>query len=134
MNLNKIESQQDLISKLQRRTVKRTHSRRHCPREANPVSPLVHNGTFLFTRNFKHLAFHGQHRKVQTGALANDCKDCELDTNAPGQAAFPHLKAGIGITSLNSPADGIIPDIHDSIPPDEDAVKESHELKEGIKK
>lgn len=80
-----------------------------------------------------HLAHHGQHRNVQTGTLANDCKDRELDANTLGKAAFPHLIAGVGVTSLNSPTDSVVPDIHDSVPADEDTVKEGNELKDGIK-
>jgi len=74
-----------------------------------------------------------QQGKVQTGALADNGTECKLDADASREAALPHLEAGVRIASFNRSTNCIVPDIHDSVPADKDAIKESHELKEGIK-
>ena len=99
------------------------------PTTANRSDSFL-RGRFNYTIQ---LVAQGQHRKVQTGALANDCENCELNADASGQAAFPHLEAGVSIASLDGPADSVIPDIHDSVPADKYTVKKSNELEEGIK-
>jgi len=62
--------------------------------------------------------------------LTNNCQDCELNAYASGQAAFPHLKAGIGIAPFDGSADGVVPDVHDTIPANKDTIKECHKFKE----
>jgi len=79
------------------------------------------------------LAHYGDQRDVQAAALAHHGQDRELDSDAPWQAARPHLEALVGVAPLDGPADGVVPDVHDAVPADKDAVKEGHELQEGIK-
>ena len=79
------------------------------------------------------LGLHGDQRKVQTGALADDCQDGELDADASGQAAFPHLKAGVGVASLDGATDSVVPNVHNAVPSDKYSIKEGDKLQKGIK-
>jgi hypothetical protein len=56
-----------------------------------------------------------------------------LNSNATRHTARPHLKACIGIGTLDSSRNGVIPYIHDSIPPDEHSVEKRNVLDERVK-
>jgi hypothetical protein len=97
-----------------------------CPVDPVPYSEYGSHDAFATCHAFalsSLSAHHGQHRDVQASTLAADCQDCELNANALGQAAGPHLKAGVGVASFDGPADGVVPNVHDAIPADKYPIK-----------
>ena len=71
--------------------------------------------------------------KIESQGLTNESQDGKLHSDASRHAAGPHLKAGIGIGSFHGSTDGIIPDVHNPVPPNEGSIKESDVLDKGVK-
>lgn len=79
------------------------------------------------------VAHEADEGKVQSSRLAKNGSQGKLETYATGDTARPHFEARMCIGSFNGPRNGIIPNVHETVPANECPVKERHVHQDGRK-
>lgn len=74
---------------------------------------------------------HTDQGQVEASRLTAHGKESKLDADTFRHAARPHLEAGVGIRTLHSSGNSVVPNVHQPVPAYEDPVKESDILKKG---
>ena len=68
----------------------------------------------------------GHQGKIESCCLATNGQNRKLNSNTPRQAARPHFETSTGVRTVHCSRNGIIPNIHNTIPTNENSIKQSN--------